>query len=103
MCFVRPITVAAPVLIPPSLWVEFPVGVGFSIGEVTATNQVEAAADFINFFRNFQNIFGISNYKIYVTGESYAGRYVPYVSSAMLDQNDTTHFDLSGTFREILD
>lgn len=78
------------------LWVEFPVGVGFSIGEVTATNQEDIAADFINWFRNFQHTFSISNYKIYVTGESYAGRYVPYVSAAMLNQNDTTYFNLSG-------
>lgn len=75
---------------------------GFSIGDVTATNQVETAADFVNFFRNFQELFGISNYKIYVTGESYAGRYVPYVSAAMLDQNDTTHFDVAGGFIHFL-
>ena len=43
-----------------------------------------------------QTIFGIKNYKIYVTGESYAGRYVPYVSAAMLDANDKTYYDLSG-------
>lgn len=75
---------------------EYPVGLGFSTGNVTATSQEEIAQDFLGFFKNFQSIFGISNYKIYVTGESYAGRYVPYVSAAMLDKNDTTHFDLSG-------
>ncbi|KIW85389.1 hypothetical protein Z517_00779 [Fonsecaea pedrosoi CBS 271.37] len=78
------------------LWVEYPIGVGFSRGEPTATNEEEPAAEFIEFFRNFQTIFNISNYKIYVTGESYAGRYVPYVANAILDQNDTTHFNLSG-------
>ncbi|GAB7351667.1 hypothetical protein MBLNU459_g2265t1 [Dothideomycetes sp. NU459] len=78
------------------LWVEQPVGTGFSIGTPTATTQEETAQDFIKFFKNFEEIFGIKNYKIYVTGESYAGRYVPYVSAAMLDQNDTTYYDLSG-------
>lgn len=63
---------------------------------MTATSEEEVAQDFLGFFKNFQEIFGISNFKIYVTGESYAGRYVPYVSAAMLDTNDTTHFDLSG-------
>lgn len=29
-------------------------------------------------------------------GESYAGRYVPYISAAMLDQKDKQYFDLSG-------
>lgn len=78
------------------LWVEQPVGTGFSIGEVTATSEEDLAADFVSFFRNFQDIFGIKNFKIYVTGESYAGRYVPYIASAMLDQNDTTYFNVSG-------
>lgn len=78
------------------LWIEQPVGTGFSIGEVTATSEEEIAQDFVNFFLNFENIFGIKNFKIYVTGESYAGRYVPYISAAMIDKHDKTHFDLSG-------
>ena len=78
------------------LWVEQPVGTGFSIGNVTATSEEEIAQDFADFFLNFQTIFGISKFKIYVTGESYAGRYVPYISAAMLDKKDTEHFDLSG-------
>lgn len=78
------------------LWVEQPVGTGFSIGEVTAKTEEEIAEDFIKFFKNFEKTFGIKNYKIYVTGESYAGRYVPYISAAMLDQKDKTYYDLSG-------
>lgn len=31
-----------------------------------------------------------------MTGESYAGRYVPYISAAMLDQNDTEYYDMQG-------
>ncbi|KAE9365090.1 putative serine-type carboxypeptidase F [Stipitochalara longipes BDJ] len=77
------------------LWVEQPVGTGFSIGNVTATTEEEIAQDFVKFFLNFQTIFGISKFKIYVTGESYAGRYVPYISAAMLNKNDTEHFDVS--------
>ena len=48
------------------------------------------------FFLNFQKIFGIKNFKIFVTGESYAGRYVPYISAAMLDQKDPHYFNVSG-------
>jgi len=76
--------------------VEFPVGTGFSTGAVTATTEEEVAQDFIGFFKNWETVFGIKNFKIFVTGESYAGRYVPYVSAAMLDQKDKTYFDLSG-------
>ncbi|KAI9836664.1 MAG: hypothetical protein M1819_001299 [Sarea resinae] len=78
------------------LWVEQPVGTGFSIGEVTASTEEEIAQDFVKFFKNFQETFGISNFKIYVSGESYAGMYVPYISAAMLDQNNTKYFDLKG-------
>jgi carboxypeptidase D len=54
------------------------------------------AQDFLGFFKNFQDTFGIKNFKIYVTGESYAGRYVPYISAAMLDAENTQYFNLSG-------
>lgn len=50
----------------------------------------------MDFFENFENLFGIRDFKIYVTGESYAGRYVPYIASAMLDKNDTSLFNVSG-------
>jgi len=78
------------------LWVEQPVGTGFSIGDVTAKNEADVAKDFNNFFLNFQQIFGIKNFKIFLTGESYAGRYVPYISAAMLDRKDPAHFNVSG-------
>ena len=74
-------------------------GTGFSIGEVTATTEEEIAQDFIKFFKNFEVTFGIKNFKIYVTGENYAGRYVPYISAAMLDQKDKHYYDLSGKSR----
>lgn len=78
------------------LWVEQPVGTGFATGTPTATSETDIATDFVKFFKNFQDIFGIQNYNIYVTGESYAGRYVPYISGAMLDQNDDAYYNLSG-------
>jgi carboxypeptidase D len=79
------------------LWVEQPVGTGFSTGDDTARNEADVAKDFNNFFLNFQQTFGIKNFKIFLTGESYAGRYVPYISSAMLDRKDLVHFNVSGT------
>lgn len=78
------------------LWVDQPVGTGYSIGTPTATTQEETAQDFVKFFKNFEKTFGIKNFKIYVTGESYAGRYVPYISAAMLDEDDKEYFDLQG-------
>lgn len=78
------------------LWVEFPVGVGFSTGKATASAQAQQdiAADFHNFFQKFEDLFSVHSYKIYVTGESYAGRYVPYISAVMLNQKAS--FDVVG-------
>jgi carboxypeptidase D len=76
--------------------VEQPVGTGYSIGKPTAISQEETAQDFIQFFKNFQTTFGIKKFKVYVTGESYAGRYVPYISAAMLDAKDLDYYNLKG-------
>ncbi|KAN0070598.1 Alpha/Beta hydrolase fold [Elaphomyces granulatus] len=78
------------------LWVDQPIGTGYSIGTPTATSQEETAQDFIQFFKNFQTIFDIKKFKTYVTGESYAGRCVPYISAAMLDAKDPDYYDLRG-------
>lgn len=80
------------------LWVEYPLGLGFSTTEnVTATSEEETAADFVGFFDNFLDTFDIKNYNIYVTGESYAGRYVPYVSAALIDEEAKgANYNVSG-------
>jgi carboxypeptidase D len=78
------------------VWVDQPVSTGFSTGKVTATSEEETAQDFIKFFKNFEQLFGIKNFKIYITGESYAGRYVPYISAAMLDAKNKEYYDLKG-------
>ena len=52
--------------------------------------------NFVDFFENWEELFGIKDFKIYATGESYAGRDVPYISAAMHDQIDKEYFDLSG-------
>jgi carboxypeptidase D len=78
------------------LWVEQPVGTGYTQGDITAVSEEETALDFLGFFKNFQRTFGIKEYEIYVTGESYAGRYVPYISAAMLDEDDQEYFNVKG-------
>ncbi|KAL9610870.1 MAG: hypothetical protein Q9167_004444 [Letrouitia subvulpina] len=78
------------------VWVEQPVGTGFSQGTPTATNEEEAAAQFLGFFKNFVDTFGLKNRKVYITGESYAGYYVPYIADAMLATNDTGYYDVHG-------
>lgn len=67
-------------------------------GNGTARNESDIAKDFVGFYKNWQKVFGIENYKTYVTGESYAGRYVPYIAAEMLNQKDKTYFDVGGKF-----
>ena len=78
------------------VWVEQPVGTGFTQGKPTATSQEEVAAEFLGFFKNFIDTFGLQNRKVYITGESYAGRYVPYIADAMLSANDSCYYDVKG-------
>ncbi|KAI1308499.1 alpha/beta-hydrolase [Xylaria venustula] len=79
-----------------TIWVEQPVGTGFSRGKVTATSEEDVAAQFLGFWKNFAETFSLQGYKVFIAGESYAGAYCPYIASAFLDKNDTTYYDLSG-------
>lgn len=63
---------------------------------MTATSEEDVAAQFMSWFKNFADTFGTQGYKVYIAGESYAGMYVPYIASAMLDANDTTYYDVDG-------
>ncbi|KAI9833597.1 MAG: hypothetical protein M1819_003550 [Sarea resinae] len=76
------------------IWVEQPVGTGFSQGTPTATSEEDVAEQFLGFFKNFVDVFGMHNCQVYIAGESYAGYYVPYIADAMFNTNDTEYFDI---------
>ena len=76
------------------VWVEQPVGTGFSRGKPTATDEKQVANQFLGFFKNFVNTFGLQGRKVYIAGESYAGYYVPYIADAMFNAKDKTHFNI---------
>ena len=78
------------------VWVEQPAGTGFSKknGSPVATNEIEVAAQFLGFFKNFIDTFSLHHRKIYITGESYAGYYVPYIADAMHNKTDTKYYDI---------
>ncbi|KAI5776917.1 putative pheromone processing carboxypeptidase [Geopyxis carbonaria] len=78
------------------LWVEQPVGTGFTQGTPTARDEDDVARQFLGFLENFLTTFGLQGMKIYVTGESYAGYYVPYIVSHMYERNNTDLFDPRG-------
>ncbi|KAK5075255.1 hypothetical protein LTR64_001460 [Lithohypha guttulata] len=77
------------------VWVEQPIGTGFTQGNVTATSEKDVAAQFMGFFKNFVDTFAMQGYTVYISGESYAGYYVPYLADAFLNANDTTYYNLS--------
>lgn len=77
-----------------SVWVEQPVGTGFSQGVSNAMNETAAAAQFLGFWKQFVDTFGLQHRKIYITGESYAGYYVPYIADAMFNANNTAYNDV---------
>ncbi|GKT47746.1 putative serine esterase [Colletotrichum spaethianum] len=78
------------------VWVDQPVGTGFSQGPVTATDERDVARQFIGFWKQFVDTFDVQGYKVYVAGSSYSGLFTPYVSNAMLDAKDTEYYNLKG-------
>lgn len=81
------------------VWVEQPAGTGFSQKKSTpaATNEIEVAEQFLGFWKNFIDTFGLHNRKVYIAGESYAGYYVPYISDAMHNETNTEYYDIRGS------
>lgn len=76
------------------VWVEQPIGTGFSQGTPDATSESDVAAEFLGFFKNFVETFSLQGRKVYITGESYAGAYVPYIADAMFSANDTEYYNI---------
>lgn len=48
------------------VWVDQPVGTGFSTGTVNATDEVDVATQFRGFWRNFVDLFSLQNRSVYV-------------------------------------
>ncbi|KUJ18761.1 alpha/beta-hydrolase [Mollisia scopiformis] len=79
------------------VYIDQPVGTGLSsTGNITVNNEHDVAEQFKGFWKNFITTFSMQGYKVYITGESYAGQYIPYIASGMLDENDTTYFNVKG-------
>jgi carboxypeptidase C (cathepsin A) len=63
------------------LYVEHPIGTGFSYGHPYPETEQEASSDLDAFLQNFYNVFThLKKSKFYVFGESYAGMFVPSVA-----------------------
>jgi carboxypeptidase D len=78
------------------VYVEQPVGVGFTQGTPNISNEVELGQQFAGFWKNFMTAFNLENRKVYLTGESYAGFYIPYVADAFIEAKDKRYYNLRG-------
>jgi carboxypeptidase D len=79
------------------IWIDQPVGTGFSQGIPSATGEKDISTQFLGFFKEFIDTFEFYGKKIYITGESYAGVYVPFIADAMFNANDTKYFNVQST------
>lgn len=79
------------------LYVEQPVGTGFTQGTpLQISDEQTVANEFLGFFKTFVDTFKLHGRKTYVTGESYAGKYIPYIADTMLRRNDSTTYGIQG-------
>eukprot|EP00056_Hartaetosiga_gracilis_P004087 m.71217 g.71217 ORF g.71217 m.71217 type:complete len:436 (-) comp11701_c0_seq7:784-2091(-) len=69
------------------LWIDQPVGTGFSYGDPPVVDEAQVANDVWNFLVGFFKKYPkYSNLPFIVTGESYAGHYVPAVSAKIVQE-----------------
>ncbi|KAK7473020.1 hypothetical protein VKT23_001124 [Stygiomarasmius scandens] len=79
------------------LWVEQPVGTGFSQGTPNITNDDELAAELTGFLVQFLEVFSeLKGKDFYLTGESYAGFYVPYIANFIYEHPGSVDLNLKG-------
>ena len=79
------------------VWIEQPIGTGFTQGNATAKTEEDVAQQFLGFWRNFVDTFDLHKRKVYIAGESFAGMYIPYLADAMFHEKDDVYFKLKAT------
>ncbi|KAH9856035.1 alpha/beta-hydrolase [Lenzites betulinus] len=79
------------------LFVEQPVGTGFSQGKPDVTNEDQVAAEVVGFMQQFLEVFKeLGGKKLYMTGESYAGMYVPYITNFIFENPTALNLTMTG-------
>ncbi|KZT28980.1 alpha/beta-hydrolase [Neolentinus lepideus HHB14362 ss-1] len=69
-----------------AIWVDQPVGTGFSTADTTGyiSDEDQMGQDFLGFLSNLVKVFpSLAERPFYLTGESYAGTYIPYIVKAI--------------------
>ncbi|KAI9676755.1 MAG: hypothetical protein M1829_002850 [Trizodia sp. TS-e1964] len=77
------------------LFVDQPVGTGFSGGGDAANTNAEVTEDFYLWLVNFFSLFpGLKSKRIHLMGESYAGIYIPYFADFILKNSRNSTINL---------
>ncbi|KAF8524855.1 alpha/beta-hydrolase [Hysterangium stoloniferum] len=66
-----------------TFWIDQPVGTGFSTADSTGyiNSEDQMGEDFLGFLANLAQVFpSLAKRPLYLTGESYAGTYIPYIT-----------------------
>ncbi|KAF8906194.1 Alpha/Beta hydrolase protein [Gymnopilus junonius] len=72
-------------------WIDQPVGVGFSTADPNgyAVDEDQIGKDFMGFLGNLVKVFpSLATRPLHITGESYAGQYIPYILKAYFDMKN---------------
>ncbi|KAI0766524.1 alpha/beta-hydrolase [Irpex lacteus] len=79
------------------LFVEQPVGTGFSQGTPNIRNEEDLAVQLVGFMQQFLEVFSeLKGKNLYLTGESYAGMYVPYIANHIYSNPGELDLNLKG-------
>ncbi|KLO07454.1 alpha/beta-hydrolase [Schizopora paradoxa] len=68
------------------IWIDQPVGTGYSTADTQGyiADEDQMAEDFLGFLSNLVKIFpSLATRPLFLTGESYAGTYIPYITKAL--------------------
>ncbi|KAH9963269.1 Alpha/Beta hydrolase protein [Russula dissimulans] len=77
------------------LYVEQPVGTGFTQGEPSEKDENDVARQVVGFLQQFLEVFSeLKGKKFYLSGESYAGMYVPYIANYIYENTTRSSLDL---------
>ncbi|KAF8120710.1 Alpha/Beta hydrolase protein [Boletus edulis] len=79
------------------LWIEQPVGTGFSQGTPNIENEDQLAEQLVGFLQQFLEVFSeLKGKKLWLTGESYAGTYIPYIANYIYENPTLLDLSLQG-------
>lgn len=85
------------------LWIDQPVGTGWSYGEHLVTNLDEIAQEFVQFLVSFYAEFPVyKERELVITGESFAGKYLSYSSRAILDYNEDESHEFKFNLKSLI-